>query len=1155
MISDWWPDDWDYPVGYHVTVPCEAEDTAYRSFHQAFAYTGLDTNGVPELSYEHDTLRDGGLIDEYFGVGGLCRSMNWGVEMFSTNTMRYCTSVLRNEHEDYTVFWEEGEKIDNSAEWTPWSCSTDARVLPWPDFSISASPNTDTHESALYSVGTLPNMPKDGDSAYPSDLDSKMYDVGPWQDILRDNGWGKTCGDYRLAKCSAGSDCPVKYQCRGLMCRNSYIPCQTNADCESLGFESCEGICVETKIECISHSECKNGEMCTGLGDCVPPILTVQNKVPNDDFAFQLNAKTDSCPENSRNFSMLGASYWAYVTNDVLRVHGMCSYGDWYKYQLTLENCAVPGKNDDYLEVDPTNCKMINLDSQVVNATNWWEKSAVRPQLMFMHPSNCDRDYERLKGFTQCAPITAKLHSPAAQGDLEINFDTYSKMHIGETPLSKDGVRIPIAKMPSFTDSKYGFLGVDGIQNDDNLNNFFQSCANIDQCTAPPFTVLGIPSSRNMFRLSTWNATNYSVDNVFQCGVMGYVENNLCRLDLSVLQFYRFMCIENEINSKCTKLTQDLRLLCDAVTQEYSAGYSGVMQNMNALNDLFYAIPQPQDLESYLDTTDCMVDLFTFMNDRRQLYSNFYWVLDFVLYEFPFDWFYQCIVMGGVTIDSTSRYNQDCSAFKNKDRYSIAGYTPSSSTGDSPLTMLRFVRGGYTRTEVQDYFDRHYVIAKKRLNSTIQGLISTIYGGVDTSYPRCSTVQRWKIGPEFGVPYIQLFRAIIDTWYVQNTCQGSWLDDQIRYLYSGGWQVDSDNWVQQLTTFDPAYFVKDIQWPNGKTLLGFITDFILSSIGVRLVDRVMGDNPTPYGATWVSRRAAIALDNKIPPGFTGSLPDSLDPSFMSYDSGREVLYEDASVPHVCLYEKFADDPKIRSIFQTQDCFYKNVTRAQSSAQDFLMVCKGDIKCTDVPIFYSTNGMYHCQYYPEMTGYPCDSTMEGCGKTLLDALYTEVANNYKPERDEPFLSPSILPWFQISNKWNGGFQFELNQVLDYLGNIMPDKEKSIMCTINTKQPVNLMSCTNPHYETLREHVKKHYKYNGSVIIPRESQLEWVVDQKLLTSGGVFSYASTSRNLTKTFLNALFDDQYVCKGDTSGNNRVCWRASNSTVWNSVNPWLLG
>lgn len=45
------------------------------------------------------------------------------------------------------------------------------------------------------------------------------------------------------------------------------------------------------------------------------------------------------------------------------------------------------------------------------------------------------------------------------------------------------------------------------------------------------------------------------------------------------------------------------------------------------------------------------------------------------------------------------------------------------------------------------------------------------------------------------------------------------------------------------------------------------------------------------------------------------------------------------------------------------------------------------------------------------------------------------------------------------------------------------------------------------------------------------------------------------LTPARPQALFDDATVCKGDTSGDQRVCWKAANGTSWSSMNPWLLG
>ena len=94
MIADWWPDEWDYPVGYHVTVPCEADDAAYRSFHQAFVYDGVDSGGVPVMRYEQDLVRDGDLVDTNFGGNGLCRTTNYAMETVGTNLMRYCTRQL-----------------------------------------------------------------------------------------------------------------------------------------------------------------------------------------------------------------------------------------------------------------------------------------------------------------------------------------------------------------------------------------------------------------------------------------------------------------------------------------------------------------------------------------------------------------------------------------------------------------------------------------------------------------------------------------------------------------------------------------------------------------------------------------------------------------------------------------------------------------------------------------------------------------------------------------------------------------------------------------------------------------------------------------------------------------------------------------------------
>ena len=684
MIADWWPDGWDFPVGYHVTVPCDAADAAYRSFHQAFGFAGLDAGGAPVLAYQQDLLRDGSLVDTNFGAGGLCRTTNFGMETLGVNTMRYCTQAPLSPASDYTVARE-----TPVGAWGAWSCATSGSDVPWPDHTVLSSPNTNTYEPSLYSVGTIPNMPPDGADYYPNSLDGDTYDVGPWQDILADQGWGRACSDLPLAFCKNGSDCPATYTCEGLFCSDGdRAPCRTDRDCRD---GACRGVCMAGDVECTQHADCAGGKMCTGLGECVTPLLTVLNSVSTDDMAFQVNA--ERCPASSTNYSMLGASYWAYVTNDVLRLHGQCSYGDWYKYQTMISQCN-PQDEGAYWLIDPTLCHLIDLTGQAPNSTHWWEPSAVRPNVMFMHPTNCDRDYERLQltgggaPLQSCAPTAATVRSPVA-GNLPLTFDSYAKTH-RDTPA---GPRIPIAKMPFQSDPSFGFLGIGPVASSDSIEDVFVFCSTLDQCTVSPFTVNGQPATRQYL---PWNQpsppstalANFSQGDVFVCGVMGYQSAAGCTLDLAVSQLYTFYCL-SAASKKCTRLVSNLALLCNNVQTTYAAGYANVVANVAALNALFYAVTTPPDVPTYLSTVDCMEDMYAFMS--AQPYRNFYYVLDFVLYEFPFAWFYQCMVMSPITIDTTSHVAQDCSAFTDRAAFTIDAYTPRSTGGDDAMTMLRLV--------------------------------------------------------------------------------------------------------------------------------------------------------------------------------------------------------------------------------------------------------------------------------------------------------------------------------------------------------------------------------------------------------------------------------------------------------------------------------
>lgn len=73
-VSDWWPDDWTKPTGYHVTLPCHHSETAYRTFDSVFAVDESNPADI-RMVYQHNTLRDRQSAHSEYGASGLCRKV------------------------------------------------------------------------------------------------------------------------------------------------------------------------------------------------------------------------------------------------------------------------------------------------------------------------------------------------------------------------------------------------------------------------------------------------------------------------------------------------------------------------------------------------------------------------------------------------------------------------------------------------------------------------------------------------------------------------------------------------------------------------------------------------------------------------------------------------------------------------------------------------------------------------------------------------------------------------------------------------------------------------------------------------------------------------------------------------------------------------
>ena len=247
-FADWWPDD-TLPVGYHATTLCLGEDNGYRTFDSAFAVER--SPGEFTLVYQHDLTRQASVVDTQVGGGGVCRASNLGLPLVQTNNMRICT--MRQGGADVLDI-----AVPASPASSPYGqevCSGDSTDIPWFD------PTGTMQDSALHSVGTVPNMPPPSSATYPAAV-SDAFGIGPEAQVQADlaaggNGWGAGCSDFAIEECASARDCPAGYFCL-------------------------QGVCMhgdfETGARCYNHAMCGD-KMCDGTGACTQAFVVYLNNV------------------------------------------------------------------------------------------------------------------------------------------------------------------------------------------------------------------------------------------------------------------------------------------------------------------------------------------------------------------------------------------------------------------------------------------------------------------------------------------------------------------------------------------------------------------------------------------------------------------------------------------------------------------------------------------------------------------------------------------------------------------------------------------------------------------------------------------------------------------------------------------------------------
>ncbi len=1094
MISDYWPDEAPFPVGYHVTTPCSSADAAYRTFDNVFAREG------DWLTYYEDQTRDGESIGSRFGAGGLCSGVNFGFDMFETNTMRICTRLSDQEDDDIHVPASSGGAADS---YSTEACSTSSSQLPW-----AGASDYDFYDQAFYNVGTVPHLPHATDTIYPT-VSAPLWVLGP-ADRIRTEGWGAACQDLELPVCgtTGGWSCPS-------------------------GFRCLHGVCMQNEVQCTQHADCAGGRMCSGVGTCVQPRVVVQNWL---DTNVSFKGHTTACPGAS--FSMVGASPWGYVP-DILLAHGMCSYRHWQEYLATLAKQGCSTSASTTCSINDTATPVYAFDqASSPPASVWWDPNSNYPNRLKVIPVTCDRDYERfMMGGVElkaCIPSPGNATIRLSSGAVLYSFDRERVLRTHEPSRI-----VTLGTMPFATNTTWGFLG-------SNTPLILRSCGQFHQCYADVFTQNGAASMTIKNGLSVPNrvladSTQYDARNIFQCGFPGYSTGSSCVVDAKLFPLYGILCL-GTVPDSCAAIIdntkpvmQRLSSLCNIINKPYSPTVSFIEDTLvPALSGLFQVFIQPTTVIQHLHAVDCVNHIYSTISSPPYTSKALYFPFTFTAYEFPVSWFYQCILGSGLSPDIKARQTYTCPYQGAVAPVRPATYIQQTGASDSFEDYIRFVRAGYTAASLTAYAAAQASAAQAQWRTCAAQTITTLYGPVDASVPMCYQESRWILDP---ATYDFNLRMIISTkaFPVCAAALAAASLDKYNNAHQTNYLMSTIMPLLAQNTGTPV-----AQNKGAQTLLSIITDYGMGVLEqAKAFDRLV---TTPVTAT---NRYPVSYNNAVPTAASdmaqliaslaqnqGYQPasDSVTPSFNCTPAGKTT-----GIPTVQLFNDAYDQMMGRS---TRVCpIYRQGT----------LGCAYPPITVDGTVFTASNQDLLTGNWPQVFG------------RYFQQIVAKVSTCYtQSTQSPPRAIPDALPFFEeeYALSFPKPFSFDLTAVRAFQNNINPDPTAPVMCVLGN-QTIDYTKCTDKNYAFLKAHVRSNFVRDGPVVVPSMAQLTWAVTSDMLSNGSIFSYASTARNLSHQYVWSLLDDTTSCGADMSPDQRVCRFSSVGALASAsvVAPWLDG
>jgi hypothetical protein len=233
MMVDWWPQQFEYPSGYHPTLPCMNRDAAHRTYDQVFAASMVDeTMGEDsdiEMMYMPLDMRDGKYVHSHFGMEGICRATNYDLDMAEVNTARVCTRQRVSPTHDPSVpksQYQRQQELNKA--WGPAYCAESSTDVPWSVEDWQTNMGIGMMGPGIFSVGSVPLFARrttniSRSATFPDASLRKKLRLWQLQNLLNNNGeeennvFGSMCTHANLPDpCTDDQHCASGFQCHAI---------------------------------------------------------------------------------------------------------------------------------------------------------------------------------------------------------------------------------------------------------------------------------------------------------------------------------------------------------------------------------------------------------------------------------------------------------------------------------------------------------------------------------------------------------------------------------------------------------------------------------------------------------------------------------------------------------------------------------------------------------------------------------------------------------------------------------------------------------------------------------------------------------------------------------------------------------------------------